>query len=420
MILFLLVLQALGLSQQIPSAERYYRLGLDLQKAGKFHEAALEFTKAVDINPEFGDAYYQRGMALFRAGKVEEAIRSFVQLTQLEPQNTHGLMALGQICVALGNLDDALAVYLWALRAGPDDASILFNLGLVYVERKEYSKAIDVLNKALAIQPSMTDARRLLSAAYKEVGDTQQAPSSQTPPASAIRVLKLSDGIPFQMGEGNSRRIVHPGMGAKRLTLNYSVSEPGHEFPQHVHDYSDDTFLVLQGQVDVRQGESRRLLLTGQAAFVPSGQIHGTITTGSDTAILISFQCPPDLVRHTGNRDSSPSGAAPPNGVITPGVVKIVDFATHNGFFVQPKMGSHRVAVAHRKLRPGEKFLTATAEEGEQLLFTWKGSLRVNSKQGVYRAGERDAVFISGSNKLEVQNDSLGETIVIQVQAPPY
>ena len=124
-----------------------------------------------------------------------------------------------------------------------------------------------------------------------------------------VQVLSLSDGIPFQMGKVDSRRIVHPGMGAKNMTLNFSVSEPGHEFPQHVHDYSDDTFLVLQGEVDVRQGDSRRALLTGQAAFVPSGEIHGTITTGKGTAILISFQCPPDMVLYTGARDSSAPGA---------------------------------------------------------------------------------------------------------------
>ena len=141
------------------------------------------------------------------------------------------------------------------------------------------------------------------------------------------------------MGKVDSRRILHPDMGAKRITLNWAVSEPGHEFPQHVHDYSDDTFLVLQGQVDVRQGDSRKPLPAGQAAFVPSKQIHGTITTGTGTAILISFQCPPDLALYTGARDSSRPGAAPPNGVITPGAVKLLDFADKNGFFTYPGDG---------------------------------------------------------------------------------
>ena len=235
---------------------------------------------------------------------------------------------------------------------------------------------------------------------------------------SSIRILKLSDGVPFQMGKVDSRRIVHPGMGAKKLTLNYSVSQPGHEFPQHVHDGSDDTFLVLQGQVDVRQGDSRKPLLTGQAAFVPQGQIHGTVTTGTGTAILISFQCPPDSVLYSGARNSSLPGAAAPKGVITSGAVKLLEFGNRNGFFVHPGMGSHRVAVAHRKLRPGEKFSTAVSGSGEQFLFVWKGSISFKSADKHYQARERETVWISDST-LDVHNDFPGETVVIQVQAPP-
>jgi len=232
-------------------------------------------------------------------------------------------------------------------------------------------------------------------------------------------VLKVSDGLAFRMGGVTSYRIVHPGMGAKKLTLNYAPSEPGHEFAQHVHDYSDDTFLVLQGGADVRQGDSRRPVLAGQAVFVPSGQIHGTVTTARET-IMISFQCPPDLVLYTGARDSSRPGAASPKGVITPGAVRILDFAKRSGFFVHPGIGSARVAVAHLKLPPGKKLSTAVDEEGEQLLFVWRGSLTVHSDGARHQAGEREAVFISGRHKLELESPGSDEAVVIQVQAPPH
>ena len=148
------------------------------------------------------------------------------------------------------------------------------------------------------------------------------------PPASAqtVRVIRFSEGKPFQMGEVTSRRIVHPGIGAKKTTLNYSVSKPGAEFAQHVHDYSDDTILVLQGEVDLRQGDSLKRFRAGECAFVPTGQIHGTVTAGTGDAIMISFQNPPDLILYTGARDSKKPGAAPPKGVITPGAVKFLNF----------------------------------------------------------------------------------------------
>ena len=236
---------------------------------------------------------------------------------------------------------------------------------------------------------------------------------------AVVRVLKLSDAIPFKMGKVNSRRILHPDMGAKRITLNWAVSEPGHECPQHVHDDSDDTFLVLQGQVDVRQGDSRTPLLTGQAAFVPSKQIHGTITTGTGTAILISFQCPPDLALYSGARDSSRPGAAQPQGVITSGAVKLLNFSNKNSFFTFPDMGSKCVAAAHRTLQHGQHFTAESVNGGEEFLFVWKGNVILTLAGTKYHASERETVFIQGAAKPEVSNDSQSEAIVIQVQAPP-
>src|SRR5215813_12520192 len=158
--------------------------------------------------------------------------------------------------------------------------------------------------------------------------------------AQTVRVIKFVDGVPFQMGDVTSRRIVHPGLGAKKTTLNYSVSKPGAEFAQHVHDYSDDTILVLKGEVDLRQGDSRKRFRAVECAFVPQEQIHGTVTAGTEEAIMISFQNPPDLILYTGARDSKRPGAEQPKGDITPGAVKYHSFATVNGPFSTSTNGS--------------------------------------------------------------------------------
>ena len=97
--------------------------------------------------------------------------------------------------------------------------------------------------------------------------------SASLAPAQTVRVIRFSESIPFHMGEVTSRRIVHPDLGARKTTLNYSVSQPGAEFAQHVHDSSDDTILVLQGELDLRQGESRRRFRAGECAFVPAGHL---------------------------------------------------------------------------------------------------------------------------------------------------
>ena len=221
------------------------------------------------------------------------------------------------------------------------------------------------------------------------------------------------------MGEVTSNRIVHPGIGAKKTTLNYSVSRSGNEFAQHVHDYSDDTILVLQGEVDLRQGDSRRRFKEGECAFVPTGQIHGTITAGAGETTMISFQNPPDLILYTGARDSKRPGSPQPKGDITPGAVKYLNFDRKNGPFTNMAMGSQRASGSHRILKPGARFKTSVQAEGEQFLFVWKGGLRAKDRAGkVYTAGEKDTIFIQGAAQLEVTADGPGETRVIQVQAP--
>jgi mannose-6-phosphate isomerase-like protein (cupin superfamily) len=236
--------------------------------------------------------------------------------------------------------------------------------------------------------------------------------------AQPVRVIRFSEGKPFQMGEVTSMRIVHPGIGAKKTTLNYSVSKPGAEFAQHVHDHSDDTILVLQGEVDLRQGDSLRRFKTGECAFVPAGQIHGTITAGTGEATMISFQNPPDLILYTGARDSKKPGAAPPKGVITPGAVKYLNYAAKTGMVTSPAMGAQRGAFAHRILKQGESFKTKVAAEGEQVLFVKSGSLKLKDQTSSYEAKEKDAVFLTGPVEVEVTGGTAG-TVVIHIQAPP-
>ena len=236
--------------------------------------------------------------------------------------------------------------------------------------------------------------------------------------AQGIKVIRSADSPSFQMGDVTSKRIVHPGLGAKKTTLNFSITKPGSEFAQHVHDISYDTILVLQGEVNLRQGSSLRLFQAGECAFVPAGQIHGTVTAGTGEAMMISFQNPPDLLLYTNQRDSSKKGAAPPKGDITPGAVKYMSFRAKNGAFLGPADGAERITASRWKLKRGEKFRTSVDADGEQVLFVFKGAIRLQDKSGVQTAGERDTVFISGAARFQVTGDADGETEVIQVQAP--
>lgn len=237
------------------------------------------------------------------------------------------------------------------------------------------------------------------------------------PVTAEVRLIRFADAQPFRMGQVTSNRIVHPGMGAKNTTLNYSVSQPGDEFAQHTHGESDDTILVLKGEVNLKQGATLRLFKAGECAFVPGGQIHGTVTAGTGEAVMISFQTPPDLILYTGARDSSKQGAAPPQGVITPGAVKYLRFDDKNGVVTSPAMGSMKGGFAHRILKQGERIRVSVGAGGEQVLFVKSGAIEVKGRSGPWKAEVRDTVFLTGLERVEVTAVA-PDTTLIHIQAP--
>jgi quercetin dioxygenase-like cupin family protein len=236
--------------------------------------------------------------------------------------------------------------------------------------------------------------------------------------AQPVRILRFAEAKEFRMGKVVSRRIVHPEMGARQITLNYSPTVMGHEFSQHVHETSDDTIVIFKGQADLRQGDSRRRFQAGQSVFVPAGQIHGTITM-EDATEMISFQTPPDMALYTGARDSSRTGAGQPNGAITPGAVKYARFDEKNGLFVHPGMGAKRIAAGYRRIKPGESFVQSIGNGAEAVVFVWKGAVQAITAGAPATAGEKDAVFAQGPAKLELRNASGAEAVIVHALAPP-
>ncbi|MEM2888965.1 MAG: cupin domain-containing protein [Candidatus Bathyarchaeia archaeon] len=126
-----------------------------------------------------------------------------------------------------------------------------------------------------------------------------------------VQIMSLNEGQFFKMGNGKSLRIIYPEMGAKHLTLNHSIFEPGQEFPQHIHEVSDDIFIVLEGGVSLRCGQVYTPIFKGDAVFVPAGEVHGTVNTTNSEAKLISFQGPPDPALYCGVKDALVTGRVP-------------------------------------------------------------------------------------------------------------
>ena len=133
-----------------------------------------------------------------------------------------------------------------------------------------------------------------------------------------MKHLNLESGTFFKMGDGKNWRVISPEMGAKQITLNYAIHAPGQEFPQHLHDDSEDIFVCLRGKTSVREGDQYYPMNPGDAVWIPAGDVHGSKNQFSEPAELFSFQSPPDMPLYHGQTarlDPAPGRAfQPPAG----------------------------------------------------------------------------------------------------------
>ena len=93
---------------------------------------------------------------------------------------------------------------------------------------------------------------------------------------------------------GYFRTLISPEESAGSLAILDLVLPSGAEPPPHIHTQEDETFVVLEGELEVRIGNTLRVLKPGDAIFAPRNVRHSfRILTG--TARLLNLITPGTL-----------------------------------------------------------------------------------------------------------------------------
>ncbi|MYC95219.1 MAG: cupin domain-containing protein [Caldilineaceae bacterium SB0661_bin_32] len=239
-------------------------------------------------------------------------------------------------------------------------------------------------------------------------------------------LLSASKAAAFKMGKGDSRNLVGPSTGAQDITLNYSVFQADEEFPQHFHEESADIFIVLEGGVSVRQGDAYTPITSGQFAYVPSPEVHGTVNTSGAEATLISFQAPPDQALYKGERDPSKTGTTPrpPDNHRT--TVRIDNLAsgiasedgmTKSWAPASPATGTPEMRLDYFELGQGGNLEASASEDKEAVWFVWRGEVSITAGGETLRASRHEGAFIPSGEAQTVRNDREETARLIRCQA---
>src|SRR5262249_26300200 len=77
----------------------FVRSGVVLAKKGNYDDAVADFRKALEINPELGEAHFNLAGALLQKGETQAALESFRAALKLAPQWPEAHYQLGRTLV---------------------------------------------------------------------------------------------------------------------------------------------------------------------------------------------------------------------------------------------------------------------------------------------------------------------------------
>jgi tetratricopeptide (TPR) repeat protein len=164
----------------------------------------------ISQQPKVASLYLARGVLYVQLADYEKAEADFEMAHQLDPNQSLSSAAQGLVAAQQNDLERALAAVQAKLARKPDDAYLLY-LQADFLAQKgaepntpEFRTAMQSAKRAVALQPSLGDARVVLAKLYLQAGQFQDAasecrkaleinPKDQTAVYRLIQALRKTD-----------------------------------------------------------------------------------------------------------------------------------------------------------------------------------------------------------------------------------
>ena len=136
-------------------AEKYYNSGVSKHNSKDYYGAIADYTKAIELNPDFIQIYFNRGISKYNSKDYYGAIADYTKYISLNPDEAIA-MAYANRAMAKYKLKDyygAIADYTKAIELKPNFAIAYFKRGGAKSWLKDYNGAISDYTKAIGLNP---------------------------------------------------------------------------------------------------------------------------------------------------------------------------------------------------------------------------------------------------------------------------
>lgn len=206
------------------AALRWNDYGIGLLLQGDLRGAERAFLKVTEIDPSYADGFVNVARVRVQEGDPAGAQEMLNEALELSPGLAKAHYFYGLTLKTEGHYDRALEHFVAAAESYPRDRVVRNQIGRIHFLKREFDRAVEELEKTLAIDPEDLEAHYNLMLSYQGLGDSDKAERHRE------LYLRFKADEASQFITGDYRR-QHPADNNERLPIHehrnsYERDEP--------------------------------------------------------------------------------------------------------------------------------------------------------------------------------------------------
>jgi tetratricopeptide (TPR) repeat protein len=157
--IFIIILMAFGIynATTAQNARQYYKTGLTFVEAGNHKDAIDQFTKAINMEPEYAQAYVERSRSYESLGELQHAADDLKRALTFELKQPELYYDAARLNFLLNNHKEALDLVDKSIALDKKSESSFRLLSRIQMALEDYSNALVSINKAIELKDNASN-----------------------------------------------------------------------------------------------------------------------------------------------------------------------------------------------------------------------------------------------------------------------
>lgn len=138
--------------------QKFFLSGQQYLAHGKYAEASIQFSNAIDLDSRFAEAHYQLAQACIKLGEWNRAFQELKRTVELQPENYHAHIDLANLYISGHDLANAQSEIALLQSKQPDNPQVHLLVANQLASQANLPGALEEAQKAIALAPDRSES----------------------------------------------------------------------------------------------------------------------------------------------------------------------------------------------------------------------------------------------------------------------